>query len=583
MIFVVPSNRLVEIVEGELRLRPAKPGSIAPSVDLLLETAAAAFGPGLIAVILTGSGSDGSAGAWQVKQAGGTVIIENPATALFPSMPGSIAPSLVDATADLESIGGVLLGILAADGTAPRGREAREFEALLDRIRERSGIDFSTYKTATIVRRLHGRMGATGHSLGGRLREAARARPGGVREAHQQPPDQGHRVLPRPEGVRSPADDHAADADRGGRRSDGRELRVWSAGCSTGEEAYSLAIIAGWRRSVTRARSLDVRDLRDGHRRGRRSPSPAAASTRPARCRRCLPDIRERYFARSDGGYEVSKSVRAMMTFGEHDLGARAPFPRIDLILCRNVLIYFIDADAARGARDVRLLAARRTGDSSSARPRRSRRCRRPFVQDHARLRIYRRLPGPPPACRSVAEACVPTRETRGPARRAAIPATRRDAQAAGMTEAAEALLLDLRVGVVVVEPRYDITRINTAARRMLGIHGAGVRPGLRPPRRVLPSTAVRADVDAALSGETSDDDPRGRGRRRRDRRFPVTSRRSCGRYVRQTGVIEGAVIELTDVSRGRTRAPGAARGQSGGWTRAAVREPTVCCGPTTS
>ena len=119
VIFVVPSNRLVEIVDGELRLRPARPGSIAPSVDLLLETAAAAFGPGLIAVILTGSGSDGSAGAWQVKQAGGTVIIENPATALFPSMPGSIAPSLVDATADLDSIGGVLLGILAADGTAP--------------------------------------------------------------------------------------------------------------------------------------------------------------------------------------------------------------------------------------------------------------------------------------------------------------------------------------------------------------------------------------------------------------------------------------------------------------------------------
>jgi two-component system CheB/CheR fusion protein len=59
VIYVVPSNRLVEIVRGELRLRPAKRGSVAPSVDLLLETAAAAFGPGLIAVILTGSGSDG--------------------------------------------------------------------------------------------------------------------------------------------------------------------------------------------------------------------------------------------------------------------------------------------------------------------------------------------------------------------------------------------------------------------------------------------------------------------------------------------------------------------------------------------
>ena len=219
VIFVVPSNRLVEIVDGELRLRPAKPGSIAPSVDLLLETAAAAFGPGLIAVILTGSGSDGSAGAWQVKQAGGTVIIENPATALFPSMPRSISPSLVDATADLDSIGGVLLGILAADGTAPDGREAREFEALLDRIRERSGIDFSTYKNATIVRRLRGRMGATGHTLGGRLREAARdptrrsTRSSSAASSSRSPSSS----ATRRSSITS-ANDHAADADRGGRR-----------------------------------------------------------------------------------------------------------------------------------------------------------------------------------------------------------------------------------------------------------------------------------------------------------------------------------------------------------------------------
>jgi two-component system CheB/CheR fusion protein len=164
VIFVVPSSKLVEIVGGELRLRPAPPGSIAPSVDLLLESAASAFGPGLTAVILTGTGSDGSAGAWQVKQAGGTVIIENPATALFPSMPRSISPSLVDATADLDSIGGVLRDMLVAGAALPPGREGRGFTALLDRIRARSGIDFSTYKTATIVRRLRGRMGATGHT-----------------------------------------------------------------------------------------------------------------------------------------------------------------------------------------------------------------------------------------------------------------------------------------------------------------------------------------------------------------------------------------------------------------------------------
>ena len=156
-------------------------------------------------MILTGSGSDGSAGAWHVKQAGGAVVIENPDTALFPSMPRSISPSLVDATADLESIGTVLGDLLAADGEPPQGRDRDAFEALLDRIRERSGIDFSTYKDATIVRRLRGRMGATGHTSLADVCEAARHGPGGVRQAHQQSADQGHGVLPRPEGLRPSA------------------------------------------------------------------------------------------------------------------------------------------------------------------------------------------------------------------------------------------------------------------------------------------------------------------------------------------------------------------------------------------
>ena len=77
-------------------------------------------------------------------------------------MPGSVSPSLVDATADLNSIGSVLRDLLTAGGSTPSGREGKEFAALLDRLRERSGIDFSTYKPATIVRRLRGRMSAAG-------------------------------------------------------------------------------------------------------------------------------------------------------------------------------------------------------------------------------------------------------------------------------------------------------------------------------------------------------------------------------------------------------------------------------------
>ena len=81
-----------------------------------------------------------------MKQAGGTVVVENPATAMFPSMPGSISPSLVDAKADLDSIGDVLVGLLRVDRVTPTGQPDGPFGLLLDRIRERSGIDFSAYK-----------------------------------------------------------------------------------------------------------------------------------------------------------------------------------------------------------------------------------------------------------------------------------------------------------------------------------------------------------------------------------------------------------------------------------------------------
>jgi two-component system CheB/CheR fusion protein len=544
VIFVVPSNRLVEIIERELRVRPAKPGSIAPSVDLLLETAAAAFGPGLTAVILTGSGSDGSAGAWHVKQAGGAVIIENPATALFPSMPRSISPSLVDATADLDSIGEVLRDLLAAGMAERDGGEGREFAALLERIRERSGIDFSTYKTATIVRRLRGRMVATKN-------------PSVVDYAKQldRDPEEYAKLISSllikvTEFFRDPkVFEHlrteTLPALLEDARGEGRPLRVWSAGCSTGEEAYSLAIVLAEAIGGD-ASPLDVRvfatDIDGGAvafaRRG--LYPPAALQKVPAA-------LRERYFSRSDGGFEVVKSVRSLMTFGEHDLGARAPFPRIDLILCRNVLIYFTQP-MQRAALETFSFSLRDDGrlvlgpsESVAAMP-------GPFVEDHARLRIYRRVPGPPALPLARARPIRPKRDLELPLE-TAIRSTRGDRQvAADSTAAAELLLLDLGLGVVVVDPRYYIARINTAARRMLGIHGLAFDQDFIHLAESLPSTAVRAAIDDAIAGKTTTtvheveaDDLSAEGGT-----FVEATVRP---YIRSAGIIEGAIIELVDVS----------------------------------
>ena len=546
VIFVVPSNRLVEIVDRELRLRPAKPGTIAPSVDLLLESAATAFGPGLTAVILTGTGHDGSAGAWHVKQAGGAVVVENPVTAMFPSMPRSIPPSLVDATVDLDSIGEVLRDLLAAGGPDPDGAQGKEFAALLDRIRERSGIDFSTYKMATIVRRLRGRMGATGLSS---LTDYAK-------HIESDPEEYAKLIssllIKVTEFFRDPKvfqylRDRILPALIDDARQHGRQLRVWSAGCSTGEEAYSLAITLSEAMGDA-VGAVDVRVFATD------IDSAAIAFARRgiyphAALQNVPPPVRARSFVKSEGGYEVVKSLRSQMIFGEHDLGARAPFPRIDLILCRNVLIYF-SLPMQREALETFSISLREEGrlvlgpsETVAAMP-------EPYVEDHGRLRVYRRVPGPSLLPLGRTKLLRPHRELEVPLD-AAIRSTRRDVQtAAESTEAAEALLLDLGLGIVVVDARYYITRINTAARRMLGIHGLAFDQDFIHLAESLPSTAVRAAIDTALGGnatttvhevESAD--------------ILVEGSRFIEMVVRpyglRAGAAEGAIVELSDISTG--------------------------------
>ncbi|HEV8547240.1 MAG TPA: CheR family methyltransferase [Candidatus Limnocylindrales bacterium] len=543
VVYVVPSNRHVELMDHEVRLRQPTQGSIAPSVDVLLESASRAYGAGLIAVILTGSGSDGSVGARQVKLAGGTVVIENPATAMFPSMPSSIPPFLVDATADLEGIGPLLHDLLSVAAYPKDGTDREDLNMLLARLHERSGIDFSSYKPATILRRLKGRMTATASPT-----VTAYA-------AHlETEPEEYARLVSSllikvTEFFRdAKVWDYLRDKILPGlideSRTAGRELRVWSAGCATGEEAYSLAInvaeaLDGQRQPVeVRIFATDID--RDAIAFARRGIYPAAslASLPPA--------VRDRYFTRTDGSYEVGKRLRSLVVFGEPDLGERAPFPRIDLLLCRNVLIYFAPP-MQRATLETFAYSLRPEGclvlgpsETVAALP-------APFSQEHARLCIYRRRPG----TRLVLPVPRAPQLRRGPLEQA-IRATRLDVQRASASAvAAEGLLLDLAVGVVVVNPDYDIVRINSAARRLLGIHGTAFDQDFIHLAESLPAAPLRAAIDAALTGSTTT----------ADFEIDVASQPGIGaRYVEarfspQRGdspTIEGAVIELTDVSRFR-------------------------------
>ncbi|MGD0861132.1 MAG: CheR family methyltransferase [Candidatus Limnocylindrales bacterium] len=545
VIFVVPSNRLVEISSGDLRLRAAKAGAVAPSIDVLFESAAGAFGPGLIAVILTGSGSDGSAGAWHVKKAGGTVVIENPATAMFPSMPSSIPRSLVDATADLDSIGSVLCDLLAAGNPPAEGPDHDELRGFLERIHERSGIDFSSYKPATILRRLRGRMKAT-----------SRPTLAGYAAYLESDPEEYARLVNSllikvTEFFRDPKLFEYLRGDVlpaliAEARRDQRELRIWSAGCSTGEEAYSLAIIVAealgeelpWPAVRIFATDID-REAIAFARRG--IYPPAALKGLPA-------GARDRYFVKSDGGYEVAKQLRALTVFGEHDLGERAPFPRIDLLLCRNVLIYFT-APMQRVALETFAFSLRPGGRLALGTSETVMALPEPFEEEHARLRVYRRLPG--------SYAIPPMRPAVPRPRRSqesqldqAIRVTHRDVRRTAEAEAsADSLLLNLSVGIVVVDPRYYIMRINSAARQMLGIHGTAYDQDFIHLAEVLPPSAIRGAIDSALTGKTTSGvfEVEATDAASETAHFVEATVRP---YRVATRAIEGAVVELTDVTR---------------------------------
>jgi len=516
VVFVVPANRHVEITDHAVGLRADDQGRSKPSVDLLLSSAAAIFGERLIAVILTGSGSDGTAGARAVKAAGGTVVIQDPATAAYPSMPRSLAPTTVDIVADLERIGpllgDLLTGATPAAGAVDRESAATEEEALaavLAQVRARQGLDFTQYKAPTILRRLQRRVAATG--------VGALTAYGAYLDGH---PAEYRRLVSsflinvteffRDAALFDELRDHALPELIAQARARGNELRLWSAGCATGEEAYSLAILVaealgdeleGFTVRLF-ATDLDA-DAIAFARRGVYAAS--ALATMPD-------DLRARYFTPVDGAYEVTKRVRGLVVFGEHDLGQRPPFPRVDLALCRNVLIYFTP-DLQTRALQLFAFALRTGGYLALGTAETPHALAAYFTAAHPRLKIYRRTGAPapvPPTWRRGGTGSPPLRALAGgaPAHGAGPVTSNPAADGAAldlvmdertMPAAPADLLAEIPWGVVVVDRRYDIQSINRAARHLLGIYRKAVGEDLIHLAPNAPAAPLRAAIDTAF------------------------------------------------------------------------------------
>ena len=347
-IYVIPPNRLLSMNDGEIRVIEAERriGGLA-AIDLFLRTLAEAYGKDAIAVLLSGAGSDGSLGIGAIKEHGGLVIAQDPAEAEYPDMPrNAIHTERVDLVLRLADMPGKLIALrdggkrlhlpeAQPEADAPE-REDDALRDLLALVRLRTGNDFSQYKYPTLLRRIARRMQVNDVTSISAYLSLLRERPPEIaallrdllisvtsffrdREAFSY---LAYEIIPKIFAGKSEND----------------QIRVWSIGCATGEEAYSLAMLLSEHAAglfappqiQVFATDIDQRAIKEA--RECHYPLSIALDVSPERL--------HRFFHQDGERYEINKSLREMVLFAHHNILRDPPFSRIDLISCRNLLIY---------------------------------------------------------------------------------------------------------------------------------------------------------------------------------------------------------------------------------------------------
>ena len=351
-IYVIPPNVQMEMAGDRLVLspRPSDRTRHTP-IDTFFSSLATAAGRGGIAVVLSGTASDGALGIREVKAMGGITIAQAPASAKFDSMPrAAIGTGIVDLVLTPAEIGAEIVRIAHHPYVQhlPRARvdEAisdEQLRRIFELLRPISGVDFQHYKQATIRRRLMRRMALN------RIEDIAtyvsllKSNPQELRGLFQDLLIHVTRFFREPDSFGALAADVFPQLVE--HRTEDQPLRFWVCGCSTGEEAYSLAISAieflekaNLDRRV-QIFATDVSDTAIEHARAGVYPAAIAAAVGAERLRR--------FFTKTDRNYRVSKQVRDLCVFARQDLTKDPPLSRLDLIMCRNVLIY-MDAPLQR-------------------------------------------------------------------------------------------------------------------------------------------------------------------------------------------------------------------------------------------
>ena len=347
-IYLIPPNKDLSILHGTLHLLdPVMPRGFRLPIDFFLRTLAEDQHANATGVILSGMGSDGLLGLRAIKDKAGLAVVQDPASAKADSMPRSaIEAGLADIVAPAEELPARIVAYLqmapGKTAIAPRLEAAAQsaLEQIIILLRDRTGNDFSLYKTNTLYRRIERRTAL--HQIVG-IGDY-------VRYLRKNPQELDLLFKELLIGVTSFFRDPAVWATLSSdvlpgllaKHPAGKVLRAWVPACSSGEEAYSLAIIFKEALDLVRpnaryslqiyATDIDP-DAVDKARKGV-YPTNIAADVSPQRLAR-------HFVEEDDGRYQISREIREMVVFAPHNIIADPPFTKLDILTCRNLLIYF--------------------------------------------------------------------------------------------------------------------------------------------------------------------------------------------------------------------------------------------------
>lgn len=330
-IYVIAPNTEIIFGGGALQISPpSEPRGLRSPIDLLFCSLAVELGDRAVAILLSGMGSDGLLGFSAIREAAGLTLAEDPADAREDAMPQAVIDAGV---ADVVGAPQLLVPRLLE---ARRGRAALPqggLDAIVSQLRQRSGADFSLYKPGTLQRRIARRIAI--HQLDGV--DAY------VRYLTDQPQEldllQGELLIGVTQFFRDPATWDAVAVELRAlvaRTPAGRMLRAWVPACSTGEEAYSLAITfleaAGDTHLALQIYATDLDPAAIARARKAVYPATITADVSPARL--------ARWFVADGAGYRVAPQVRERVMFAVQNVLSDPPFTRLDVLSCRNLLIY---------------------------------------------------------------------------------------------------------------------------------------------------------------------------------------------------------------------------------------------------